>query len=206
MTEAAMAAGREDAFHSFFEAHYTELARLAHLVTGEAEVADDLAADALLEVWRYWDRVVAADSPVGYARGILVNLARNRIRRLRRERRGLLGLVPLWSERTYAGDVDVPAVVDVRGALHRLPYRRRACVVLRYAFDLSEQETARTLGVTVGTVKSQTSRGVTQLAALLGMTRGAEPPGAPSSATDRTDSWMPAARVAGSPARSGRED
>lgn len=206
MTEAAMAAGREHAFHAFFEAHHAELARLAYLVTGEAEVADDLAADALLEVWRYWDRVVAADSPVGYARGILVNLARNRIRRLGRERRGLLGLVPLWSERAYAEDVDVPAVVDVRGALRRLPYRRRACVVLRYAFDLSEQETARTLGVTVGTVKSQTSRGVTQLAALLGMTRRAERLGAPSPAANRTDSWVPAARIAGPPARSGRED
>ncbi|MEU7874681.1 sigma factor, partial [Dactylosporangium sp. NPDC049140] len=82
MTEAAADAGREHAFHSFFEAHHAELARLAYLVTGEAEAADDLAADALLEVWRYWDRVVAADNPVGYARGVLVNLARNRIRRL----------------------------------------------------------------------------------------------------------------------------
>ena len=65
MTEAAMAAGREHAFQSFFEAHYAELTRLARLVTGEAEVADDLAADALLEIWRHWDRVVAADSPIG---------------------------------------------------------------------------------------------------------------------------------------------
>ncbi|WP_426505543.1 SigE family RNA polymerase sigma factor [Dactylosporangium sp. McL0621] len=206
MTEAAMAAGREQAFHAFFEAHSAELARLAFLVTGEAEVADDLAADALLEVWRYWDRVTAADNPVGYARGVLLNLVRNRIRRLQRERRGLLGLVPLWSERTYVREVDVPAVVDVRGALRRLPYRRRACVVLRYAFDLSEQETARALGVTVGTVKSQTSRGVTQLTELLGMTRPAQRPGAPAPAVDRTDSWMPAARVAGRPARPGTEE
>ena len=206
MTEAAVAAGREHAFHSFFEAHYAELTRLAYMVTGDAAVAEDLAADALLEVWRYWDRVVAADSPVGYARGILVNLVRNRLRRERRERRGLLGLVPLWSERTYAGDVDVPAVVDVRGALRRLPYRRRACVVLRYAFDLSEQETARTLGVTVGTVKSQTSRGVAQLAALLGTTRRAERLAEPSPAADHTDSRVPAARIAGSPARSGRQE
>jgi RNA polymerase sigma-70 factor (sigma-E family) len=205
MTEAATTAAREHAFHSFFEEHYADLTRLAYLVTGEAEVADDLAADALLEVWRYWDRVVAADSPVGYARGILVNLARNRLRRLGRERRGLLGLVPLWSPRAQARDVDVPAVLDVRAALRRLPYRRRACVVLRYAFDLSEQETARTLGITVGTVKSQTSRGVAQLTALLGMTGRAGPPGTPAPATNRTDSWVPAARIAGRAGRSGRQ-
>ncbi len=199
-----MAAGREHAFHSFFEAHYAKLSRLAYLVTGRAEVADDLAAEALLEVWRSWDRVVAADSPVGYARGVLLNLARNRLRRERRERRGLLGLVPLSSARMYAGDVDVPAVIDVRVALRRLPYRRRACVVLRYAFDLSEQETARALGISVGAVKSQTSRGVTQLTELLGVTRRTRPPGAPSPASEPGDSWVPAVRVAAPPGRSGR--
>jgi RNA polymerase sigma-70 factor (sigma-E family) len=204
MTEAAMAAGREHAFHAFFEAHYAELSRLAYLVTGRAEVADDLAADALLEVWRYWDRVVAADNPVGYACGVLLNLARNRLRRERRERRGLLGLVPLSSARAYAGDVDVPAVLDVRGALRRLPYRRRACVVLRYAFDLSEQETARALGISVGTVKSQTSRGLTQLTELLGVTRRTRSSDAPSPASEPGDPWVPAARVATPPGRSGR--
>jgi hypothetical protein len=92
--------GRDDAFHSFFESHYADLARLAYLVTGEPEVADDLAADALLEVWRHWDRVAAADSPIAYTRGVLANLARNRIRRLRRERRGLLGVSLLWRARS----------------------------------------------------------------------------------------------------------
>src|SRR5437762_948340 len=105
MTEAARASSRDDAFHPFFEAHHAELARLAYLITGEAEVADDLAADTLLEVWRLWDRVAAADSPIAYARGILANLARSRIRKLGRERRGLLGLSPLSRDR--AQDVDV---------------------------------------------------------------------------------------------------
>jgi len=62
----------------------------------------------------------------------------------------------------------VAAVTDVRAALGRLPARKRACVVLRHYYGLSEQETARTLGISVGTVKSQTSRGVAELAAMLG--------------------------------------
>ncbi|TDB74603.1 SigE family RNA polymerase sigma factor [Micromonospora sp. KC721] len=188
------AGGRDDAFHSFFESHHADLARLAYLVTGEPEVADDLAADALLEVWRHWDRVAAADSPIAYARGVLANLARNRIRRLSRERRGLLGVGLLWRDRTQ--DVDVPVVVDVREALRRLPYRRRACVVLRYAFDLSERETARTLGISVGTVKSQTSRGAAQLTRLLG--------GPPASAGDGTPWLAPASRAIVPPGPSGR--
>ena len=157
----------DQAFHEFFEAHHADLSRLAWLLTGEAEAADDLAADALLEVWRHWDRVSAAESPAAYARGVVANLARNRIRRLIRERRGLLGLGLLRRDQLHEKNADTAAVLDVREALRRLPYRRRACLVLRYAFDLSERETALTLGISIGTVKSQTSRGAAQLAELL---------------------------------------
>ena len=156
----------DQAFHEFFEAHHADLSRLAWMLTGESDVADDLAADALLEVWRHWERVSSADSPAAYARGVVANLARNRIRRLIRERHGLLGIGLLRRE-FHEKDADTAAVLDVREALRRLPYRRRACLVLRYAFDLSERETARTLGISIGTVKSQTSRGAAQLAGLL---------------------------------------
>jgi RNA polymerase sigma-70 factor (sigma-E family) len=157
----------EQAFHEFFEAHHADLSRLAWMLTGESDAADDLAADALLEVWRHWDRVSAADSPVAYARGVVANLARTRIRRLIRERHGMLGLRLLRRDQSHEKDADTAAVLDLREALSRLPHRRRACLVLRYAFDLSERETARTLGISIGTVKSQTSRGAAQLARLL---------------------------------------
>ncbi|MFD1370139.1 sigma-70 family RNA polymerase sigma factor [Actinoplanes sichuanensis] len=138
------------------------MSRLAYLMTGESEVADDLAADALTEVWRHWDRVTEADDPVAYGHGIVMNLARNWVRRRSRER--LLSFESLRRGR----DTDVSAVLDVRGALRRLPHRRRACVVLRYAFDLPEREVAAILGISVGAVKSSTSRGARQLAGLLG--------------------------------------
>jgi RNA polymerase sigma-70 factor (sigma-E family) len=171
----------ESAYQAFFERHHAELSRLAYLLSGEPDAADDLAADALLEVWRHWDRVCAADSPAAYARGVLANLCRNRARRLGRERSGLRGWSTLWRENAHT--TDVPAVVDVRSALRRLPHRRRACVVLRFAFDLSERETAQALGISVGTVKSQTSRGAVQLAELLG--------------GRRPEAWLVSARQAG---------
>jgi RNA polymerase sigma-70 factor (sigma-E family) len=154
------------AFHEFFEQHYAELARLAHLLTGEADAADDLAADALVALWRHWDRVRGADHPAAYARGVVANLARSRIRSAVRERRRV---ALFWSQRTdrVAEQPDVPAVLDLREALQRLPFRKRACVVLRHAFDLSERDTAEALGISVGTVKSQTSRGVAELERLL---------------------------------------
>ncbi|GHK05440.1 SigE family RNA polymerase sigma factor [Streptomyces sp. NPDC003753] len=153
-------------FHAFFERHYAELARLAHLLTGEADAADDLAADALLALWHRWDRVRAADHPVAYARGVVANLARTRIRSAVRERRRI---TLFWSQREEKTEnPDVPAVVDVQEALRRLPFRKRACVVLRHAFDLSEKDTALALGISVGTVKSQTSKGMAELQRLLG--------------------------------------
>ncbi|MFD0314189.1 SigE family RNA polymerase sigma factor [Streptomyces flavalbus] len=153
-------------FHAFFERHYAELARLAHLLTGEPDAADDLAADALLALWHRWDRVRAADHPVAYARGVVANLARTRVRSAVRERRRI---ALFWSQREERTEnPDVPGVVDVQEALRRLPFRKRACVVLRHAFDLSEKDTALTLGVSVGTVKSQTSKGMAELQRLLG--------------------------------------
>ncbi|MFB8774093.1 SigE family RNA polymerase sigma factor [Streptomyces broussonetiae] len=153
-------------FHAFFERHHAELARLAFLLTGEPDAADDLAADALLALWHRWDRVRAADHPAAYARGVVANLARTRIRSAVRERRRI---ALFWSQREERTEnPDVAGVVDVRTALRRLPFRKRACVVLRHAFDLSEKDTALALGVSVGTVKSQTSKGMAELQRLLG--------------------------------------
>ncbi|MEU7062797.1 SigE family RNA polymerase sigma factor [Streptomyces sp. NPDC051578] len=154
------------AFQDFFERHHVELARLAYLLTGEADAADDLAADAMVALWHRWDRVTRADSPAAYARGVVANLARSRIRSSVRERRRVL---LFWSHRSERTDgPDVAAVMDVRAALARLPFRKRACVVLRHAFDLSEKDTAHVLGISVGTVKSQTSKGTAELQRLLG--------------------------------------
>ncbi|WP_030711980.1 SigE family RNA polymerase sigma factor [Streptomyces sp. NRRL F-2580] len=153
-------------FHAFFERHHAELARLAHLLTGEADAADDLAADALLALWHRWDRMRASEQPVAYARGVVANLARMRIRSAVRERRRV---ALFWAQREEKTEnPDVAGMVDVQGALRRLPFRKRACVVLRHAFDLSEKDTAMALGVSVGTVKSQTSKGMAELQRLLG--------------------------------------
>jgi RNA polymerase sigma-70 factor (sigma-E family) len=188
------------AFHDFFERHYAELARLAALLTGDADAADDLAADALVVLWRRWDRVRAADHPVAYARGVVTNLARSRIRSAVRERRRV---ALFWSQRgERVEEPDLPAVLDVREALQRLPFRKRACVVLRHAFDLSEKDTAEALGVSVGTVKSQTSRGVAELERLLAPSAAGPDP---VPAAGRPDaSGRDTARILGAPAPPGR--
>jgi DNA-directed RNA polymerase specialized sigma24 family protein len=97
---------------------------------------------------------------------VVANLAREWIRSRVRERRRV---ALFWSRSTEVVDgPDVPDVLDVRAALTRLPFRKRACVILRHAFDLSEKDTAAALGISVGTVKSQTSKAMAELESLLG--------------------------------------
>jgi RNA polymerase sigma-70 factor (sigma-E family) len=159
-----MDTGRDAAFRAFFELHHADLARLAYLITGDPIAAEDIAADSMIEIWRHWSRVETADHPLAYARGVCANLARTWLRRRRRDRHGLLAL---RLSREEPRPPDVPAVLDVRTALRRLPLRRRECVVLRYAFDVPEREVAAILGISVGAVKSQASRGAAQLATFL---------------------------------------
>jgi RNA polymerase sigma factor (sigma-70 family) len=127
---------------------------------GDEHAAEDLAADALLAAWRHWNRVRGAEQPLAYMRRILVNEVSGHFRRQARELRVLQHLELTTTQ--SAQDPDRAAVVDVRATLMRLPPRRRACLVLRHAFQLTEYEVAEALGVSVGTVKSQTSKAVAQ--------------------------------------------
>ncbi|MET9616388.1 sigma factor-like helix-turn-helix DNA-binding protein [Kitasatospora indigofera] len=167
-------------FAQFFERHHAELARLAHLLTGGAETADDLAADALATVRRDWERARRAGPPETYARRKVIALARGRARTARARRLGRL-FRPDAPDRhgrpthpggpgaaAHPGPPDATAAPDVREALARLPFRVRACVVLRHAFGLSERQTARVLRLPVGAVRRRTSKGTARLRRLLG--------------------------------------
>lgn len=155
-----------DEFAGFVTTHAPGLGRLAYLLVGDAHSADDLVADVLLAAWRQWHQVQAADHPIAYLRQMMVNQASARRRRDARERLGLERLHDLVPSASRGPDSD--AVVDVQAALQRIPPRRRACLVLRYAFDLTDREVAETLGVSIGTVKSQTSKAAAQLRQELG--------------------------------------
>jgi RNA polymerase sigma-70 factor (sigma-E family) len=168
----ALGALARQEFEAFFRRHHVELARLAYSLTGDHGEADDIAGDALASAWQHWSRVQAADHPPAYVRKIVINLSAHRTRRIVRERRGfaLVGHMTRWSH----PEPDIPVALELRDAVLRLPPRRRACVVLRHVLDLSEDEVARTLGVTVGTVKSQTARGLAQLRQLVSRPTEAE--------------------------------
>jgi len=163
-------------FEAFFESHHRELGRLAFLLIGNKEDAEDITADALTSAWLHWDRVQAAENSLAYVRRSVANLAASQVRRRVRQR-NLLTRVSGQRENPTTSEPDVPQALHLQWALDQLPTRKRQCVVLRYALDLSEAETADWLGVSVGTVKSQTSKAVSELERLLSV--GGSGAGAP---------------------------
>jgi RNA polymerase sigma-70 factor (sigma-E family) len=159
-------------FEAFFRRHHGELSRLAYSLTGDHGEADDITGDALASAWQHWSRVQAADYPLAYVRRIVINLCAHRTRRVVRERRGF-ALIGQMTRRSYSGP-DIPVAMELKAAVLLLPPGRRACVVLRHVLDLSEEEVASTLGVSVGTVKSQTSKGLAQLRRIMSRSADAE--------------------------------
>jgi RNA polymerase sigma-70 factor (sigma-E family) len=142
------------------ECHYSELVRLAFALTGDWGLAEDLAQEAFVRVWRGWANIRDQQSAPAYLRTTVVNLARRSLRRGLRERQA-------WSGIGDPLSADPGTDIDLLRALARLPSGKRACVVLRYYLDLSEADTAAVLGVSVGTVKSQTAKALLRLQALL---------------------------------------
>jgi RNA polymerase sigma-70 factor (sigma-E family) len=153
--------GRAEELSRLFEAHYADAVRLAFYLTGSWAVAEELAQEAFLRLWRRWNRLRDHRAALGYLRTTVVNLSRSSLRRR---------LVELRHQRSFgeeAPDPDPIVRLDIASALAKLPARKRACVVLRHLADLSVEETAAVLGISTGSVKSQTHRALRLLEAAL---------------------------------------
>lgn len=152
-------ADQERALRRAFDEHYVRLVRMALLLTGDRETAEDLVQEAFARSARALPGLSEERSGL-YLRKTVANLWKNLLRRRSIERR-------------HGGRLWVRQVEDPRGetdervvllaALRRLPPRQRACVVLRFYEDMTETEVAEVMSCSVGTVKSQTSRAVAKL-------------------------------------------
>jgi RNA polymerase sigma-70 factor (sigma-E family) len=136
----------EGSFAAYLAERRPALVRTAYLLCGDAHLAEDLVQAALVKAVGHWRRI--ADHPEPWLRKVIVNDHISRWRR-HRGRERLTDVVP----DAVAGEVGRD--LDLAAALAGLAPRQRAVIVLRYYEDLTEAETARLLGVSVGTVKSQ---------------------------------------------------
>jgi RNA polymerase sigma-70 factor (sigma-E family) len=152
----------DEAYVEFVNGAGRALRRTAYLVCGDWQQAEDLVQEALLKLYVAWPRVASSEGVHAYARRTVVNVALDAGRRAKPV--NPYGEVPERPDRHDAvGRSETRALV--MAALRELPAGARACVVLRYFDDLPVDETARILGVTPGTVKSQTARGLQLLKA-----------------------------------------
>ena len=154
--------GGAPSFHTFVASRSQALWRCAWLLTGDEQKAEDLLQTALVKVWRRWSTVARDGAVEGYARRVLVTTYTD------------------WWRRRWTGEVPTDVLPetgeaprtdladtrnDLLRALATLSRGQRAVVVLRYLEELSEAETAAVLGCSLGTVKSQLSRGLAALRA-----------------------------------------
>lgn len=152
-------------FAEVFAAHHPEALRLAYLLCGDRDRAEDVVADAFVKLFRRWGRG-GIDNPRAYLRRTVVNEVNSKFRRLAVERREAAKRSGDDRGLRTAEDqvVDSDAVAT---ALAQLPQRQRTAVVLRYFADLPERETAEAMGVSVGTVKSTVFRGLERMRTLM---------------------------------------
>jgi RNA polymerase sigma-70 factor (sigma-E family) len=161
MREVAVDARADEEFSEFMHGRWAQLVRLGYGLTGDQQLAEDLAQTAFARAYASWSRVRKADDPDAYVRRIVVNANKNRFRKLRVSELLTDSLPELAAPADGAGQRDDRAVLVQ--ALQRLSYGQRAAVVLRYWLDMSETETAAVLGCSVGNVKSQAARGLAKL-------------------------------------------
>jgi RNA polymerase sigma-70 factor (sigma-E family) len=159
------------AIDDLYRAHAVGLVRFALMLVGDQTTAEDVVQEAFLGLYRGWHRVRDPGSVLGYLRTAVLNGCRTVQRGRRRAR--LLRVPhdpPVWSAEAAAMDgEDRRAVL---AAVARLSLRQREVLALKYYLDLGEQEIARLLGVSRGTVSSTGSRA---LAALARELRGENP-------------------------------
>ncbi len=148
-------AGREHAVAQLYRREYPSMVRLAHLITGSNEVAEDLVQDSFVRLYHHWGQV---DQPGAYLRMTVINRCKSWHRRRRLERES--SLRPLSELVNYGAR-------ELLDALARLTVRQRTALVLRYYVDLSVADVARALGCRPGTAKSLVHRSLRRLEGMI---------------------------------------
>ncbi|WP_418062186.1 SigE family RNA polymerase sigma factor [Pimelobacter simplex] len=155
---------RDAEFEDFVRRRRSHLLGTALVLTaGDVHLAEDLVQGTLVRLYLAWGRASRRGAVDAYARRSLVNAFIDHRRRPAVTRETVTDTLPDRAGVVVAEPVDG----ELMAALAALPDRMRAAVVLRHVADLSVEDAADALGCSVGTVKSQTARGLAKLRELL---------------------------------------
>ena len=156
-----MRADSEAEYVEYVTARLPALHRAAFLLCGgDADRADDVVQSTITRLYQRWRQASRADNVDAYVHRMLVHTFVD-------EKRRAWSKVRLLADSTGERAVEPHTAVDDRDALvtalRMLPPRQRAVLVLRFLLDRPVEEVADILGCSEGTVKSQTSRGLSLL-------------------------------------------
>lgn len=151
---------RDADFTAYLQARQASLLRTAYLLTGDRHQAEDLVQTSFAKLYLSWDKVRDRESVDAYARRILVNEHNSLWRRAWKRNERPTEVLP---EAAVVDEYDDGTSSELWASVQTLPRKARAVLVLRYYEQLTEAETAEVLGISVGTVKSQTSRALAAL-------------------------------------------
>ncbi|WP_436845935.1 sigma-70 family RNA polymerase sigma factor [Streptomyces chartreusis] len=152
---------REAGLARLFELHYSAMLRLAVLLG--ADDPENVVAEAYYQIYRKWRRLRDVAAAEAYLRSTVCNLTRMRIRHLqvaRRHTENPSDETVASAENTALLRDDQRVLID---ALQQLPARQREALVLRHWLGLKEGEIAAAMGISCGSVKTHTARGIAAL-------------------------------------------
>lgn len=155
---------REAGLARLFELHYSSMLRLAVLLG--ADDPENVVAEAYYQIYRKWRRLRDVEAAEAYLRSTVCNLTRMRIRHLQVARRHVESPPQLPEETVVSAESAALLRDDQRvliDALQQLPARQREALVLRHWLGLKEGEIAAAMGISCGSVKTHTSRGLAAL-------------------------------------------
>jgi len=151
-------------FRRLVETHQRMVFSLALRVTGEHGVAEEVAQDAFLELYRSGDKLLGDDHTRFWLRRVTVHRATDALRRRSRQPEAA---AEEWMEEQYVPENDAAVNAAVLRLLEELllglPEAMRVAVVLRYQEEMLPDEIATLLGQPVNTVKSNLQRGLQML-------------------------------------------
>ena len=162
----APVASSAEAVAALYRAHALGLIRLAVVMLGDRPAAEDVVQEAFCGLYRHWHGLSDAGKALSYVRSSVINGCRSVLRRRARQARGLAGDPP--GESAESAALISEEHREVLTAIRRLPSRQREVLVLRFYLDLDEEEIARSMRISRGTVKSTTSRALAALGRILG--------------------------------------
>jgi RNA polymerase sigma-70 factor (sigma-E family) len=155
-------------FDELYQTQWWPMLRLATGLVDHVSVAEDVVQDAFASVYNRWSSIQEPAAVVGYLRTCVVNGSRNALRKRITARRYLQVVGNETSEGADASSVLSAEHQMVSAALSELPDRQREVLTLRYLSELSDAEIATATGLSLGGVRSASSRGLAALRSTLG--------------------------------------